>query len=72
MSAFNGPDLDPTDWDSVRAQGHRMLDDMIDHLRDLRGETTPRDVTLLKALGVDAFLGQPVRTLSGGWTFSHK
>lgn len=34
--AFDGPDLDPTDWEAVRAQGHRMLDGMIDHLRDLR------------------------------------
>jgi aromatic-L-amino-acid decarboxylase len=28
--------LDPTDWDAVRAQGHRMLDDMFDHLQGLR------------------------------------
>ncbi len=31
-------DLDPADWESLRAIGHRMLDDMIDHLRDLRAE----------------------------------
>jgi len=24
--------LDPQDWDEIRAQGHRMLDDMIDFL----------------------------------------
>lgn len=29
-------DLDPEDWDAFRALGHRMLDDMVDHLRDLR------------------------------------
>jgi glutamate/tyrosine decarboxylase-like PLP-dependent enzyme len=29
-------DLDPTDWDAFRAQGHRMLDDMVDHLAGLR------------------------------------
>ncbi len=29
-------DLDPEDWDALRALGHRMLDDMVDHLRDLR------------------------------------
>ena len=40
--------------------------DVLDLLRDLRGETTPRDVSLLTELGVHAFLGQPVRTLSGG------
>lgn len=40
--------------------------DVLDLLRDLRGETTPRDVSLIERLGVEAFLGQPVRTLSGG------
>ncbi|THD58929.1 pyridoxal-dependent decarboxylase [Phenylobacterium sp.] len=29
-------DLDPADWDELRAQGHRMLDDMIDNLAGLR------------------------------------
>jgi aromatic-L-amino-acid decarboxylase len=29
-------DLDPEDWDGLRVLGHRMLDDMVDHLRDLR------------------------------------
>jgi aromatic-L-amino-acid/L-tryptophan decarboxylase len=29
-------DLDPQDWEAFRALGHRMLDDMVDHLRDLR------------------------------------
>ncbi len=28
--------LDPEDWGALRALGHRMLDDMADHLRDLR------------------------------------
>jgi hypothetical protein len=28
--------LDPENWDSIRAQGHRMLDDMFNYLRDLR------------------------------------
>lgn len=27
--------LDPTDWDAFRALGHRMLDDMLDHLAAL-------------------------------------
>ncbi len=31
-----GPTLDPTDWSEFRAQGHRMLDDMIDYLAHLR------------------------------------
>lgn len=28
--------LDPEDWAAFRAQGHRMLDDMLDHLETLR------------------------------------
>ncbi|WHZ13101.1 MAG: putative decarboxylase [Burkholderiaceae bacterium] len=28
--------LDPEDWDMLRTQGHRMLDDMLDYLRDIR------------------------------------
>ncbi len=31
-------DLDPKDWEAFRRIGHRMLDDMIDHLRDRRTE----------------------------------
>ena len=30
--------LDPEDWSSLRALGHRMLDDMIDRLADLRAQ----------------------------------
>ncbi len=28
--------LDPDDWDMLRAQGHRMLDDMFDHIAGVR------------------------------------
>jgi len=28
--------LDPQNWDEIRAQGHRMLDDMIDHIATIR------------------------------------
>jgi aromatic-L-amino-acid decarboxylase len=28
--------LDPSDWESFRAQAHRMLDDMLDYTRDIR------------------------------------
>lgn len=28
--------LDPADWGALRAQGHRMLDDMFDHLQHIR------------------------------------
>lgn len=30
--------LDPKDWDELRALGHRMLDDMLDHLASLRDQ----------------------------------
>lgn len=30
--------LDPQDWDELRSLGHRMLDDMFDHLSTLRNE----------------------------------
>ena len=28
--------LDPADWEATRAQAHRMLDDMLDHIRHIR------------------------------------
>ncbi len=28
--------LDPQNWDEIRAQGHRMLDDMLDYIADIR------------------------------------
>jgi glutamate/tyrosine decarboxylase-like PLP-dependent enzyme len=28
--------LDPEDWENLKTLGHRMLDDMLDHLRDIR------------------------------------
>jgi glutamate/tyrosine decarboxylase-like PLP-dependent enzyme len=31
-------DLDPDDWGALRALGHRMLDDMLGHLREVRAE----------------------------------
>ena len=31
-----GETLDPQNWDEIRAQGHRMLDDMIDYIADIR------------------------------------
>ncbi len=34
--ARNGVSLDPADWSELRALGHRMMDDMIDHLAGLR------------------------------------
>jgi aromatic-L-amino-acid decarboxylase len=36
--ALSGPSetLDPQNWDELRAQGHRMLDDMIDYVANIR------------------------------------
>ncbi|NIO70027.1 MAG: hypothetical protein GTN71_13620, partial [Anaerolineae bacterium] len=28
--------LDPEDWESMRALGHRMLDDMLDYMKTVR------------------------------------
>lgn len=35
--------LDPDDWSALRAQGHRMLDDMLDHMSGLRQSPLWRD-----------------------------
>lgn len=32
--------LDPADWSDIRAQGHRMLDDMMDYLEHIRDRPT--------------------------------
>jgi glutamate/tyrosine decarboxylase-like PLP-dependent enzyme len=36
--------LDPQDWDALRALGHRMLDEMLDHLRTVRDRPVWRPV----------------------------
>ncbi|HEV8305002.1 MAG TPA: pyridoxal-dependent decarboxylase [Gemmatimonadales bacterium] len=36
--------LDPQDWEGLRALGHRMLDDMLDHLRTVRERPVWRPV----------------------------
>src|SRR3974377_2455969 len=36
LPAKRPPGLDPTDWQSFRAQGHRMLDDMLDYVGRIR------------------------------------
>jgi len=35
-ASLDQPTLDPADWSSVRALGHRMLDDMFDYLQHIR------------------------------------
>ncbi len=39
--------LDPEDWQVQRAQGHRMLDDMFDHLQSLRQQPVWRSPTAI-------------------------
>ena len=36
--------LDPSDWSAVRALGHRMLDDMFDHLGTIRERPAWREM----------------------------
>ena len=48
MSEPEKPNLDPDDWVTLRAQGHRMLDDMIDYIARVRERpvwrTIPQEV----------------------------
>ena len=39
--SVSGGSLDPSDWQSARAQGHRMLDDILDYIEQFH---TIRDV----------------------------
>src|SRR5450759_186285 len=34
--SISGGNLDPADWPSARAQGHRMLDDILDYIENIR------------------------------------
>jgi aromatic-L-amino-acid decarboxylase len=36
LQSESGETLDPQNWDDIRAQGHRMLDDMIDYAANIR------------------------------------
>ncbi len=36
LKSESSESLDPKNWDDIRAQGHRMLDDMIDYVADIR------------------------------------
>jgi glutamate/tyrosine decarboxylase-like PLP-dependent enzyme len=36
--------LDPADWQEVRALGHRMIDDMMDHMHNIRSEPSWRKI----------------------------
>jgi glutamate/tyrosine decarboxylase-like PLP-dependent enzyme len=36
LQSASSETLDPKNWDDIRAQGHRMLDDMIDYISNIR------------------------------------
>jgi glutamate/tyrosine decarboxylase-like PLP-dependent enzyme/glutathione synthase/RimK-type ligase-like ATP-grasp enzyme len=36
FSEIDGATLDPADWENLRSQAHRMLDDILDYTRDVR------------------------------------
>jgi len=36
LASGSSETLDPQNWDEVRAQGHRMLDDMVDYIANIR------------------------------------
>jgi aromatic-L-amino-acid/L-tryptophan decarboxylase len=44
MALSTGETLDPADWPQLRAQGHRMLDDLFDHLQHLREQPVWRPI----------------------------
>ncbi len=41
----DGPTLDPADWPALRAEGHRMLDDMLDYLQHIRAQPVWRPMS---------------------------
>ncbi|HCA26717.1 MAG TPA: cytochrome D ubiquinol oxidase subunit I [Betaproteobacteria bacterium] len=51
IGATSRDTLDPSDWKDLRAQGHRMLDDMLDYLEHIRErpvwQPIPQDVRTL-------------------------
>src|SRR5450759_743481 len=36
LFSISGGNLDPADWPGARAQGHRMLDDILDYIENIR------------------------------------
>jgi len=51
-------DLDPKDWPATRAQAHRMLDDMLDHIQGIRDEPVWRPMPQEVRDGFDGDLPQ--------------
>jgi glutamate/tyrosine decarboxylase-like PLP-dependent enzyme len=48
--------LDPADWQSIRLQGHRMLDDMLDYLEHIRARPVWQPIPEGVRAGLDAAL----------------
>ncbi len=44
LPSQSGASLDPQDWDEIRRQGHRMLDDMIDYAASIRDRPVWRPI----------------------------
>jgi aromatic-L-amino-acid/L-tryptophan decarboxylase len=44
LRSKHGETLDPENWDDIRAQGHRMLDDMIDYIANIRDNPVWRPI----------------------------
>ncbi len=57
------PSLDPEDWQADRAQAHRMLDDMLDHLEGLRSGPVWRPMPDAVRASFDAALPMEPSTL---------
>jgi aromatic-L-amino-acid decarboxylase len=60
------PGLDPVDWDSMRAQAHRMLDESLDFLQNLRRNPVWRPMPAEVRSAFDAPLpraGQPLAAI---------
>ena len=66
--------LDPSDWSDLRSLGHRMMDDMFDHLESLRDgpvwRPMPADVRadFHQPLPRDPASAEAVYARSDGWS----
>ena len=60
--------LDPQDWNEIRALGHRMLDDMIDHVASIRERlfSLPDETVVYPGHGLDTTIGRERPTSRSG------
>lgn len=59
--------LDPTDWQSMRFQGHRMLDDMFDYIENLRDRPVWQPIPM----EIRQVFSQPLPTQPGDLASAH-